>query len=206
MVGIDIDPHYLQIHTGENIAPGGYAWIFPKGNGVANVGLGVINSKETAFYYLNNFIEKLDATPVELNIGGVPLSGPIEKTYTDGLMVVGDAAGHVDPMNGAGIQNAVTCGRIAGEVAVEAIENEDTSSKYLKKYDDLWRLAIGKSLETSLKYQKFFQNLKDDDLNVLTEFLENKDIGSLSKLSIIKFFKNYPHFIKPLLEIFFLKK
>ncbi|MGZ7108067.1 MAG: NAD(P)/FAD-dependent oxidoreductase [Methanobacterium sp.] len=206
MIGVNIDPNYLQIHPGENIAPGGYAWMFPKGNGVANVGLGVMNSKKTAYYYLNKFIKKLDATPVELNLGGVPLSGPIEKTYTDGLMVVGDAAGQTDPMNGVGIQNAVTCGRIAGEVAVDAIEIEDTSSKFLKKYDDFWRLAIGKSLETSLKYQKIFQSLKDDDFNVLAEFLENKDIESLSKLSIIKFFKNYPHLITPLLEIFFIKK
>ena len=50
-------------------------------------------------------MKKLDATPVELNIGGVPLAGPMEKTYSSGLMVVGDAAGQVDPMNGAGIEN-----------------------------------------------------------------------------------------------------
>jgi len=206
MVGLNIDPNYLQIHHGQNIAPGGYLWIFPKGDGVANVGLGVINAKETAYYYLAEFIKKLDATPVELNIGGVPLSGPIEKTFSSGLMVVGDAAGQVDPMNGAGIENTVTCGRIAGEVAVEAIENEDTSSQYLKKYEDLWRLAIGKSLESSLKYQKIFQSLKDDDFNVLAEFLENKDIGSISKLSILKFLKDYPHLIKLLFNVFILKQ
>ena len=154
MVGVNLDPNYLQIHQGGGIAPGGYLWIFPKGNSVANVGLGVRNTKETAYYYLNKFIKKLDATPVELNIGGVPVSGPIDKTFSSGFMVVGDAAAQVDPVNGAGIKNSITCGRIAGEVAVEAIENEDTSSKYLKKYEDLWRLAIGKNLETSLKYRK----------------------------------------------------
>jgi digeranylgeranylglycerophospholipid reductase len=206
MVGVDIDPNYLQIHHGEHIAPGGYLWIFPKGNGIANIGLGVINTKETAYYYLNKFIEKLDATPVELNIGGVPLAGPMEKTFSSGLMVVGDAAGQVDPMNGAGIQNTVKCGRIAGDVAVEAIENGDTSASYLKKYEDLWRSAIGKNLETSLRYQKIFQNLTDNDFNILAEFLEDKDIKSISKLSILKFLKNYPHLITLLFNVFFLKK
>ena len=206
MVGLDLDPNYLQIHHGQHIAPGGYLWIFPKGNGVANVGLGVVNSQETAYYYLNRFIKKLDATPVELNIGGVPLAGPMDRTFSSGLMVVGDAAGHVDPMNGAGIQNTVTSGRIAGEVAVEAIENGDTSSKYLKKYEDLWGSAIGKSLETSLKYQKIFQNLTDDDFNVLAEFLENREIGSISKLSILKFLKNYPHLITLLFNVFIRKQ
>ena len=206
MVGLDIDPNYLQIHHGGNIAPGGYLWIFPKGNGVANVGLGVVNSKETAYYHLNKFIKKLDAIPVELNIGGVPLSGPIEKTFSSGLMVVGDAAGQVDPMNGAGIQNTVTCGRIAGEVAVESIANGDTSEKYLKKYEDIWRSVIGKNLETSLKYQKIFQNLTDNDFNVLAEFLENKNIESISKLSILKFLKEYPHLITLLFNVFILNK
>lgn len=206
MVGIDINPNYLQIHHGQNIAPGGYLWIFPKGNGIANIGLGVVNSKETAIHHLNKFIKNLDATPVELNVGGVPLSGPIDKTFSSGLMVVGDAAGQVDPMNGAGIQNTVTCGRIAGEVAVEAIENEDTSSNYLKKYEDLWKLTIGKSLKTSLKYQKIFQNLKDSDFNILADFLENKNIESISKLSILKFLKDYPHLITLLFNVFFLKK
>jgi digeranylgeranylglycerophospholipid reductase len=202
MVGVDIDPNYLQIHHGQVKAPGGYLWIFPKGDGVANIGLGVVNSKETAYHYLTQYIKKLDATPVELNIGGVPLSGPMEQTYSSGLMVVGDAAGQVDPMNGAGIQNTVTSAKIAGEVAVESIKNEDTSSAYLKKYEDNWRSSIGNSLETSLRYQKIFQNLKDEDFNILAEFLEDKDMSSLSKLSILKFLKNYPHLITLLFNVF----
>ncbi len=206
MVGVDVNSHYLQVHHGEKIAPGGYLWIFPKGDGVANVGLGVINSKHTAYHYLKNFVKKLDATPVELNIGGVPLSGPIEKTYSSGLMVVGDAAGQVDPMNGAGIQNSVTCGRIVGEVAAEAIEAEDTSSEYLKKYEDQWRSSVGKSLKSSMKYQKIFQKLKDKDFNALAEFLEGKDLDSISKLSMIKFLKDNPKLITLIMNVFFSKK
>jgi digeranylgeranylglycerophospholipid reductase len=202
MVGVDIDPNYLQIHFGQEIAPGGYSWIFPKGDGVANVGLGVINAKETAYHYLNKFIKNLNATPVELNIGGVPLSGPIDKTYSSGLMVVGDAAGQVDPVNGAGIENAVTCGRIAGEVAVEAIENEDTSSKYLKNYEDRWRLVLQKNFNTSMTYKKIFQQLTDHDFNILAEFLEDKDPESISKLAILKFLKDYPHLITLLVNVF----
>lgn len=174
MVGVDIDPNYLQIYFGKDIAPNAYLWIFPKGEGVANVGLGVINSKETAYQYITKYVKKLDATPVELNIGGVPISGPIKKTFASGLMVVGDAAGQVDPLNGEGIRDTVTCGRIAGEVAVEAVKNEDTSSEFLKKYEDLWRLSIGKNIKKSFKYKKIIDKLSDDDFNVLVEFLENK--------------------------------
>jgi digeranylgeranylglycerophospholipid reductase len=205
LVGVHTDPNYLQIHQGTT-APGGYLWIFPKGNGVANVGLGVRNAPKPAYYYLNKFIKNLDATPVELNIGGVPISGPMDKTYSSGLMVVGDAAGQVDPLTGGGIENAAICGRIAGEVAVEAIENEDTSSKYLKKYEELWRSTLGKNFETSLKYRKIFEKLTDDDFNILAEFLENRDPESISKLSILKFLKNYPHLITLLFNVFIRKQ
>jgi digeranylgeranylglycerophospholipid reductase len=202
MVGIDTDPNYMQLHFGKHIAPGGFLWIFPKGNGVANVGLGVRNTKETAYHYLNTFIKKLKATPVELNIGGVPISGPIDKTFSSGIMVVGDAAGQTDPITGAGIENTVTCARIAGEVAVDSIENGDTSSSFLKRYEDLWRLAIGNNIENSLRYRKIFDKLTDNDFNILAEFLKNNDPNSISKLSILKFLKNNPHLITLLLGIF----
>lgn len=202
MVGLNLDPNYLQIHHGENIAPRGYLWIFPKGDGVANVGLGIRDTEHSAYFYLNRFIKNLDATPVELNIGGVPISGPECKTYSSGLMVVGDAARQVDPVNGGGIKNGIRCGRIAGEVAAEAIQNGDTSSEYLKRYEDLWRLSIGKELEASLKYRKIFEKLTDNDFNILAEFLEDKDPRSISKLSILKFLKNYPHLITLLFNVF----
>ncbi|HEX7468764.1 MAG TPA: NAD(P)/FAD-dependent oxidoreductase [Methanobacterium sp.] len=201
MVGVDTDPNYMQVYFGENIAPGGYLWIFPKGNGVANVGLGIRNSNETPLHYLNMYVKKLDATPVELNIGGVPLSGPIDKTYESGLMVVGDAAGQVDPVNGEGIENTVRCARIAGEIAVEAIENGDTSSKYLKKYEDMWRSTLGKKFKNSFKYRKLIDRLTDNDYNALAEFLADKDLESISKISILKFLKNNPHLITLFVDI-----
>lgn len=156
MVGVDVDPNYLEFYFGENVAPKGYVWIFPKGDGVANVGVGIRSPDKTPLYYLDKFVSKLDAKPVELNIGGVPLSGPIEKTYTDGLLVVGDAAGHVDPITGGGIHPTITCARIAGEVAAESVKNEDSSSNYLKNYEKLWKKKLEKvcpNLLSSVKWQ-----------------------------------------------------
>lgn len=206
MVGMDTHPNYLQIHFGDKIAPGGYLWVIPKGDRVANVGLGILNSENTAYHYLNNFTKNLDATPVELNVGGVPLSGPIEKTYSSGLLVVGDAAGQVDPINGAGIENAVICGKIAGEVSGEAIENDDTSETFLKRYEELWKLTLGKNFESSLNYRKIFDKLTDEDFNILAEFLEGKDIESISKISILNFLRKYPHLITLLINVFILRK
>ena len=201
MVGVDTDPNYLEFYFGENVAPKGYVWIFPKGDGVANVGVGIRSPDKTPLYYLDKFVSKLDATPVELNIGGVPVAGPIEKTYTDGFLVVGDAAGHVDPVTGGGIHPTITCARIAGEVAAESVKNEDNSAKYLKNYEKLWKKEVGKGLSQSAKYRKMADKLSDNDMNSLAEFIENQDIESISKIAALKFVGKNPNLMKLLTEI-----
>jgi digeranylgeranylglycerophospholipid reductase len=201
VVGMDIDPEYLEFYFGSEIAPNGYLWVFPKGDGVANVGLGIRGSVDNAITYLNKYMSKFDLTPVELNIGGVPVSGPIEKTYTDGFLVVGDAAGQVDPITGGGIHTTISCARTAGEVAAESVKSGDSSSQYLKAYQDKWKKNIGKNLDKSVKYRKMADKLNDNDMNALAEFIETQDIEAISKISALKFVGKHPHLMKILTEI-----
>lgn len=195
MVGLDIDPHRLKFYFGREIAPGGYLWMFPKGDGTVNVGVGIRNSKHTAYHYLKNFISQFDATAVELNIGGVPLSGPIEKTCTNGFMAVGDAAGQVDPITGGGIYTTAWCAKVAGQVAAEAVKEENTSNNKLQEYDDIWREKFGDDLKLSLKYRNAADKLSDKDMNALLDFLEKNSIENLSKVSSIKFLGKHPHLL-----------
>lgn len=201
LVGLDVDPHWLNFYFGREIAPGGYLWIFPKGEDIANLGLGIRGSPETAYNYLKKFISKFNATPVELNVGGVPLSGPIDKTYAPGFLVLGDAAGQVDPITGGGIHITALCARIAGEVAAEAVKNEDTSSNFLKKYDNLWRNEVENNLKISLKYRKIADKLTDKDMNGLAEFLEKNNQEQMSKIAAIKFLGRHPHLLKLIKDI-----
>ena len=196
MVGIDVEPYYMQFYFGKKVAPGGYLWIFPSENGVANVGIGIRSSKETAYQYLHRFISNLGGTPVELNVGGVPVSGSIKKTYTDGLMVVGDAAGHVDPITGGGIHLTAASAKIAGEVAAESIKNEDTSAGFLKVYEKRWKDQIGGVIKQSIKYRNVLDKLNDDEFNTLARFLENKDIWSISKREWLGLLKESPSLFK----------
>jgi digeranylgeranylglycerophospholipid reductase len=200
-VGIDVDPEYLEFYFGEKIAPQGYLWIFPKGDGVANVGVGIRSSIHTAITYLNRYVSKLDATPVELNIGGVPVSGPIKQTYTDGFLVVGDAAGQVDPITGGGIHTTISCARIAGEVAAESVKREDNSSEFLRDYQDKWRKEIGENLDKSVMYRNMADKLNDDDMNALAEFIETQDLEAISKISVLKFVGKHPNLMKVLTEL-----
>jgi len=201
LVGLDIDPNLLEFYFGRSVAPGGYSWIFPKGDGIANVGVGVRNSTETAYYYLKKFVSKFNATPVELNIGGVPLSGPMDKTYNDGFLVVGDAAGQVDPITGGGIHITASCARTAGEVAAEAVKVENVSSMFLRRYDELWRDEFEDDLKISFKLRKSFDKLSDNDMNALAEFFGNNNLEKIPKLSTLKFLSKHPNLLKLLKEL-----
>jgi digeranylgeranylglycerophospholipid reductase len=202
MTGIETDPHFMQFHFGNKVAPGGYIWIFPNDEGVTSVGIGVRSSKQTAYDYLNNFVKsKFNGKIIEINVGGVPVSGNIKKTYTDGLMVVGDAAGHVNPITGGGIDLAAICAKIAGSVAADAINNNDTSSKSLKKYEELWKDEIGDLIKRSLKYRKVFDKLTDDELNALARFMKGKDLDSITTRNLLGLLKESPRLFRLLKNI-----
>jgi len=201
MVGIDAEPGYMKFYFGNEIAPKGYIWVFPSENRITNVGIGVRSSTQTAYDYLNRFLFDYDATPVEMNIGGVPVSGPVEKTYADGLMVIGDAAGHVDPITGGGIHLATSCAKIAGEVAVESIKSGDTSAKFLKRYEKLWKDEIGDLIKRSLKYRKVFDKLNDKELNALARFMKGRDLNSVTGSSLLSLIKESPSLVRHLRNV-----
>jgi digeranylgeranylglycerophospholipid reductase len=152
LVGIDIDPARIEYYVEERAAPGGYAWVFPKGDGMANVGLGVQADlvEEPALTFLNRFVESKPhlalGSPVTLVAGGVPVAMSPPRLVTDGLMLVGDAARQVDPLTGGGITNGMTAGKLAAGVAARAIARGDTSAEALSAYEAAWRDRLGRRM------------------------------------------------------------
>lgn len=194
----NFDPgEYSEFYIGEKYSAGGYVWIFPKGGYTANVGIGILGSKSgkiRALTLLQKFIETSipDGKIIEMVVGGVPVSGAIEKTIVDGLMLVGDAARQSDPLTGGGITNAMDAGMIAGEVCIKAKEKGDYSVKTLKEYEDRWRATIGKELARSLAVKNLLIKLTDEQLNQLAHSLEGVDASTmeLPKLLAVLFKKN----------------
>jgi digeranylgeranylglycerophospholipid reductase len=146
----------LEIITGHKWAPGGYAWVFPKGNGYAEVGLGVIRTMtgENAQWHLDHFIknsflkERLKhARILEVHGGGVPLAAPLRTQYADNLILVGDSARHVNPITGGGIHTALTGGLIAGKFLAGLIQSGQTpSAKNLRGYQENWLEQLGNKM------------------------------------------------------------
>jgi digeranylgeranylglycerophospholipid reductase len=162
LAGIDWDPACLGYWIDEAIAPGGYAWVFPKGEGRANVGLGIQAdlSDVAALTYLNRFVERertlAAGSPVTLVAGNVPVALPCRHLVASGLILVGDAARQVDPLTGGGIINAMTAGRLAAEVAAEALELGDISAAGLIAYHQQAERAIGRRLTRNYRLRQRF--------------------------------------------------
>src|SRR5688572_21255673 len=136
--GIDCDPDAIYLQFGDQIAPGGYAWIFPKGVGVANVGLGLVALKtdgRNARQYLDAWVDRRysAAARTGYTVGGVIVHTTIKKTFTAGVLIAGDAAHMINPLSGGGIVNAMKAGRLAGCTAATAIREGDTSDARLSR-------------------------------------------------------------------------
>jgi digeranylgeranylglycerophospholipid reductase len=190
MTSIDLPGDSCDFYLGSE-APGGYAWAFPKGPHAGNVGLGVLASKlesKTPVEYLNAFLERCfpSGQPVELHVGGTPVSKGAATTVGDGLMLVGDAARHADPMTGGGIINALKGGKLAGQVAKQAVRAQDSSQKVLEQYEHAWRASFGRTLERNYKIKDVFVTLSDADLNKLVHSLQGLQLEELSVSGIIK--------------------
>jgi len=170
MENVQMIEDFCDVYLG-SVAPGGYAWIFPKGQRAANVGLGVPASKLSAkrpIDYLNEFVSKKfpDGQPVELVMGGVPGSDKLKTIIANGLMLVGDAAHHT--FFGGGIMTAIEGGKIAGEVASKSVCQDDSSLNVLKEYEMRWNNSLfGKNLKHIYKIKEFYANMSDEEFNKL---------------------------------------
>ncbi len=184
--GLDLATPYInEFYIGTEYAPGGYAWVFPKSSSVANVGLGVRKRHtKPAIRYLKDFCADdprfRNAKILKTNGGIYPVSGTIDQIVMDGLMLVGDAAGMLIPMTGAGIHSALESGKMAGRVAAEAIKIGDVSEKRLKKYRDEFDNYWGKRIRESGRILEMMDKFEDEDLNILAKVVTNEDILALA--------------------------
>ncbi len=179
------EPEVNEFHLGARVAPGGYAWVFPKSSKVANVGLGVRRiHKEPPIEYLKRFVEsdpRFDGAEVLKRNGGVtPCSGMLGRIVDDNLMLVGDAAGQLIPCTGAGIHSGVEAGKMAGEVAARAVAKGDTSKSSLSEYVRRFEACWGKRIRDSRKVIEMLDRFNDEDLNALAEVITNEDVLSLA--------------------------
>lgn len=171
-----------RFYLGNNVAPKGYAWIFPKGEKVAEVGIGVRGGR--AKEYLDRFVKEHSdelggAQIIDYRGAPVPIGGLISNNIGDGFILIGDAAGTVIPLTGAGMHSSGVAGLAAGKVAARAVEEGDWSRHFLMSWRKEYSEWIDK-IRFSLRVMRFLERLSDDELNKLADILRPDDIVKLA--------------------------
>jgi digeranylgeranylglycerophospholipid reductase len=175
-------PDAVRFYLGNKVAPGGYAWIFPRSEKLAEVGIGVRGgvAKEFLDMFVSRFSKELgSAKIIDYRGAPVPIGGVISETVFDGALLVGDAAGHVIPLTGAGIHSSVAAGLAAGRVAAKAVLEEDVSRQRLSEFYQAYEGWLTR-IRKSLKAMRAIEKLSDEDLDTLARILKAEDILDLA--------------------------
>jgi digeranylgeranylglycerophospholipid reductase len=203
---IPVDQNTLYFYFGQDVAPNGYFWVFPKGHNKANIGLGVsglIGKKKSAQSFLDDFMNKhYPNAPVLTKIaGGVPCSITLDKISGPGIMLVGDAARQVNPLSGGGIASGMIGGKIAGTIAGEAIKQNKLD--HILTYDKVWNDRLGKRHETFNRIKEGIYNFSDDKFNsiahsVLKIPIEKRTLGKVFTTALV----NNPSLLVDIAKVF----
>jgi len=161
----------VEVYLGQKYAPGLFAWIIPRPDGSAKVGLATKTGNPKT--YLQNFVrhnpkagDKLRRSRfVSVSYHPITLGGPLAKTYHDGLLIVGDAASQVKPTTGGGVIMGLNCAKIAGETASEAIKHGDSSAGFLSRYQRRWQSVIGFDMAVMRQMRLMLNRLSDRRLD-----------------------------------------
>jgi flavin-dependent dehydrogenase len=163
----------------------GYGWIFPKKKHI-NIGMGQFESavdsskarpnlKKSYKKYVELLKEKKMLPkdfPIENVKGGTLPVFPLKKTYSDRVLICGDAAGFVNSITGEGIYYAMASGEMAANVALESLDSDDMSSEFLSKYQDLWYDKFGKDLKLLGRFNKMWGDDSERFVRLLSKDLK----------------------------------
>ena len=180
--GIDLAGSSIEFHLGSRFAPGGYAWVFPKGAGKANVGVGLnplLAKGRCAVDYMNGFIAHRCplGRRLRLVVGGCVVARGLPTLVADGFVAVGEAANQNNPFSGGGIINALEGADMAAAAIVDALETGNVSAAALGAYTRQWRRTVGKTNEAFYHAARVFFNLTDDEMSrVIRELAAAPDI------------------------------
>ncbi|MEM1559961.1 MAG: NAD(P)/FAD-dependent oxidoreductase [Ignisphaera sp.] len=175
-------PDAVRFFLGNNVAPGGYAWIFPQNEKIAEVGIGVRGApaKEYLDAFVKRFSDELGkAQIIDYRGAPVPIGGLIGELVKDRVVLIGDAAGTVIPLTGAGIHSSIAAGLAAGKIAAEAALDGDVSRERLSEFYTLYKPWIDR-IKKSLKVMRALEKMNDNELNLLAEILSDQDILDLA--------------------------
>jgi len=171
----DIELDAVEVYFGKSYAPGFYGWLIPRPNGTAKVGLAT--NKGNPIDCLQALRTKHPvaskqlghAKIMQVSYHAITLGGPIEKTYADGFLAVGDCASQVKPTTGGGVIFGLTCAKIAAETASKAMRQGNVSSEVLRSYQKQCSDLLSFDFSVMLRLRRFLNSLSDEKIDEMLQ-------------------------------------
>ena len=201
----EFDPDYCIIHLDQDIAPGGYGWVFPKGKNKVNIGLGVektlldkrnqrLGKNDNVSTLIEEYVQRnraiknprLSTDPIDKNnaTGNFQVSVRRQNDclVANGYLLVGDSAWMPKPLDAGGIGPALVAGTLIGKIVSEAIESGDVTEKGLWKYNKEFIDEYGYKTAGLEIFRRLIQTLTNDQISYgMKHFLGNLDVEAISR-------------------------
>lgn len=163
----NLEMNIVEVFLGHEYCPGFYAWLIPKRDKRAKIGLAAKsgNPKEL----LEKFMLKHPVASAKLRkarilqiaFHPITLGGPIPMAYSNGFLAVGDAASQVKPTTGGGVILGMTCAEIAAQVASRSLQNGDFSAEFLGQYQRRCGQVLGFDMSVMLRARRMLDAMSD---------------------------------------------
>jgi len=197
------DSRFALIHLDQFLAPGGYAWTFPKGKTKVNIGLGVqkkaldernrkTGKKEglqeliDQYVSMNKTIKKPVQSPGSEDQGNTKGSWQVSvRRHNDclvanGYAIVGDAAWMARPIDAGGIGPSIYASVMLGKAVANAVEANDTSEDGLWQYNLNYMKHHGYQMASFEVLRRYLQTLTNEQISYgMKHFLSEDDISSI---------------------------
>jgi digeranylgeranylglycerophospholipid reductase len=174
-------PGDVELHFGQDIAPGGFAWAVPvlRRDG-ASVRIGVMASRDIRRCYERMLgrvsqrwgVSDHDPAP---RVKILPL-GAVDRTYGDRMLVIGDAAGLVKPTTGGGIHYSIVSAALAADVAIEALAADRLDAETLSAYERAWRAELAEEFEAQHELRQVATTLSDKAIDSFFELAQTDGV------------------------------
>ncbi|MBE0430549.1 MAG: NAD(P)/FAD-dependent oxidoreductase [Dehalococcoidia bacterium] len=165
----------IEVYTGEEVAPGSFAWLVPGYAGRAYVGL---MAGAHARLHLRRFVGRLsrqgriDSADLKVRQKLIP-TDTLARSYGNRLLVVGDAAGQAKPTTGGGIYFGHLGARMAAGVLSKALASDNLSADRLSAYQKRWKEEMGRELSRGRWARRVFGGLSDRQIERMFSMLDD---------------------------------
>jgi flavin-dependent dehydrogenase len=193
----------VEVHFGRSVAPQGFAWAVPVQRDRPYVRVGVMCERGSARHFddmVARLSDRWGINPSDVRQPRqkiLPL-GPIERTYSDRVVALGDAAGLVKPTTGGGIYYSLISAGLAAETLTEALSKDELKADNLAIYERRWRKRLGAELRWQLLLRRIANRLSDHDIDALFELARTDGIMPLVRRTAA--FNHHREFITALFK------